>query len=152
MFRHCGIGSLGEIGKLAALMVIGAYTELYTRGSPPASDCGVNANVDINIRKTMSMAIALYSLPTLRRLRLDFAAAWELDSLISVKNGLTKPITPIAISRANAGANKTSNRTIELAKYRVVTPKTSKNMFLTVGFLMAKYRPVRKNSMLIPSS
>jgi hypothetical protein len=83
---------------------------------------------------------------------LDFTTVFVRDSLSRAKKGLSKVIMPIAAKRAKAGANRTSRRTIDPAKYRVVKPNTAKNTFRLVGFFTAKYSPVKKNKTDIPNS
>ena len=59
---------------------------------------------------------------------------------------------PTAAMMAKAGAKIASNRIIEAAKKSDVTAKTMRKMFLVVGFLSTKYKPMRKNRMPTPSS
>ena len=53
---------------------------------------------------------------------------------------------------AKAGAKIASKRIIEAAKKSDVTAKTIRKMFLLVGFLSTKYKPIRKNKIPMPNS
>ena len=83
------------------------------RGIPPV--CGENAKFDAKIMKIMKTATPLYSLLTRGILRFDLARV-RGASLSRVKKGFRMPIMPMPAIIANAGAKRTSRRTIEDAK------------------------------------
>jgi hypothetical protein len=100
-------------GKLAALIAVGEYAWLITLGIPPV--WGENAKLLISNMNIMKTTTPLYSLLTLGSLRLDFAID-PGTSFSKVKKGLSIAIMPRAAITANAGANRTNIRTIEVAK------------------------------------